>query len=182
MGEYFRKTHWVLSTLERSGPVFFYLGDFRVRGMSYIGRAAFAGRPRRWDRRGPECPMQRDPAKPREAERRSREPGELTEPKRSIDFTCVFIRFSFTKVWARISYSSGLQKCFPMSHFRIQFQNMKKLGLQCDGPPDHQVFNAFMVKNVNYLSKGPGRNYFGDNESWTRGAPALLHQSWQMIL
>ena len=139
--------------------------------MSYIGRAAFAGRPRRWDRRGPECPRQREPAKPREAERRSREPGRLTEPNRSIHFTCVFIRFLFTKVWARISHSSHLQKCFPMSHFRIQFQNREKLGLQSHGPPDHQVFNDFIGKNVNYLFKGLGRNYFGDNESWTQGGP-----------
>ena len=99
----------------------------------------------------------------------------------SVVFLC-FDRFLLAKVWARIAYSTHFQKWSPISHFSIQFQNIEKLCLQSHGPPEHQVFNAFICKNVNYLSKGPGRNDFGDNESWTQGAPALLHQSLEMIL
>ena len=81
--------------------------------------------------------MQGSPVKPREAQRRPREPRELTEPKQSIDFTGVFA----TKVWARISFPSSLQKAFPTPRSDDIF--LKKL--------ENHVFNAMGRRTMHFI-------------------------------
>ena len=58
--------------------------------------------------------MQRGPAKPREAERRPREPRKLKEPKQIIDFTGVFAYQSLGQDFLSIEFA----KRFP--HLRFE--------------------------------------------------------------
>ena len=176
-----RKIQRVISILERFGLVFSILGTFGSGACPILGEQPLQGGPGAGTGEGQSAPCREtrpSPERPRKGPENPESLQNQSEVLILLLFLYVFVYQSLGQDFLFIAFA----KMFPHVPFQDTVSKYEKLGLQCHGPPDHQVFDAFICKNVNYLSKGPGRNYFGVNESWTQGAPALLHQSWEMIL